>query len=86
MKSLICFSTFWCILRKLSSLEVISESGYVNAFQEIRSTSVLTFLPESEQVALKIVMRTDGLCYMVSKLRHQVPAYIIGLPNANYCN
>lgn len=31
-------------------------------------------------------MRTDGLCCMVSKLRHQVAAYIIGLPSANCCN
>lgn len=31
-------------------------------------------------------MRTYGLSCMVSKLRHQVPAYSIGLQSANYCS
>lgn len=93
MKLLICkplppFGVFW---ERQTGHELgppwrLSQSGQVNAFQEIRSTSALNFLPESGQVALKIVKRTDGLCSAVSKLRHQVPAYVIGLPSTNNCN
>jgi len=37
-------------------------SGQVNASQESRPISALNFLPESGEVALKIVKRTDGHC------------------------